>query len=106
MLLSLWGAVDSIWMPCFMGLMIFLTWTLRSEEVLNTSLEQKGIVTLQKQLKEMDPKYYEKVDLGNPHRMIRALEVGISSGKPYSFYLGKQKEQERFQTSLTRASGR
>lgn len=69
-------------------------------KVLNTSLEQNGIVTLQKQLKEIDPKYYEKVDLGNPHRIIRALEVGISSGKPYSFYLGKKKNKNDFKHLL------
>ncbi|MEM8848150.1 MAG: tRNA (adenosine(37)-N6)-dimethylallyltransferase MiaA, partial [Bacteroidota bacterium] len=47
---------------------------------LNTSLEQNGIESLQKELFEKDPVYYQKVDLMNPHRVIRALEVIRHSG--------------------------
>lgn len=45
---------------------------------------QEGIVALQQQLKQLDPVYFDEVDKQNPHRLIRALEVCLSSGKPYS----------------------
>ncbi len=47
----------------------------------------KGIEYLQQQLKVLDPLYYEKVDLQNTQRVIRALEVSIGSGKPFSSFL-------------------
>ena len=55
-------------------------------EKLNQELEEKGIESLQQKLKLADPVYYEEVDLGNPQRIIRALEVFESSGKPISTY--------------------
>jgi tRNA dimethylallyltransferase len=55
-------------------------------EQLNLELEQKGLNYLQEKLKLADPIYYSQVDLGNPQRIIRALEVFESSGKPISSY--------------------
>jgi tRNA dimethylallyltransferase len=55
-------------------------------EKLNQELEEKGIAYLQEKLKLADPVYYNEVDLGNPQRIIRALEVFETSGKPISFY--------------------
>jgi tRNA dimethylallyltransferase len=55
-------------------------------EKLNLELEQKGLNYLQEKLKLADPIYYSQVDLGNPQRIIRALEVFESSGKPISSY--------------------
>lgn len=45
---------------------------------------EEGIEYLQDSLLQFDPEYYRQVDLGNPHRLIRALEVCVVSGKPYS----------------------
>lgn len=55
-------------------------------EKLNQQLEKEGITTLQKQLQQIDPDYYTQVDLNNPQRIIRALEVFETSGKPFSSY--------------------
>ncbi|SDP62820.1 tRNA dimethylallyltransferase [Mucilaginibacter sp. OK268] len=55
-------------------------------ERLNQELEERGIAYLQQQLQSVDPVYYNEVDLGNPQRIIRALEVFESSGKPFSSY--------------------
>ncbi len=46
--------------------------------------EAKGIIFLQEQLQQLDPVYYEEVDLSNPHRLIRAIAVSRSSGRPFS----------------------
>lgn len=51
---------------------------------INSLLEEKGIEALQELLKELDPEYYSKVDLQNPQRMSRALEVCLTTGEPYS----------------------
>lgn len=59
-------------------------------EELNTAYSTNGLEPLQNRLKELDPEYYEAVDLQNPQRVIRALEVCISSGTTYSgFRKGK-----------------
>ena len=65
-------------------------------EKLNKKLELEGITTLQNQLKELDPSYYKKVDLQNPQRIIRALEVCIQSQKPYSSFLEQKKPLRDF----------
>ena len=51
---------------------------------LNVELENFGLVALQEKLKEKDPEYFQKVDISNPHRVVRALEVIDVSGKKFS----------------------
>ncbi|GAC1304710.1 MAG: tRNA (adenosine(37)-N6)-dimethylallyltransferase MiaA [Mucilaginibacter sp.] len=53
---------------------------------LNLEFKEKGIVTLQERLKLADPEYYAGMDTDNPQRVIRALEVFESTGKPISSY--------------------
>ena len=53
---------------------------------LNKTYESKGIQPLQERLQQLDPGYYEDVDLANPRRVIRALEVCIGTGKPFSSF--------------------
>ena len=67
-------------------------------EDLNKKLKEKGIVELQKQLKLLDVTQYDKIDIENPHRLIRALEVCIGSGLPYSSFLNKKKSKRLFKT--------
>ena len=61
-----------------------------AEEPIRTRLNQeftdKGITYLQEQLKNVDPDYYIQVDLQNPQRLIRALEVFETTGKPFSSF--------------------
>ena len=65
---------------------------------LNAKLHSEGIEALSWQLKKLDLTYYEKVDLDNPHRLIRALEVCLESGLPYSSFLGNKKAPDFFTT--------
>ncbi|WP_270088385.1 tRNA (adenosine(37)-N6)-dimethylallyltransferase MiaA [Sphingobacterium sp. SYP-B4668] len=53
---------------------------------LNNRFEAEGIEVLQTYLREVDPEYFEEVDRSNSQRVIRALEVYESTGKPFSFY--------------------
>lgn len=65
---------------------------------LNAQLEINGLERLQKELKELDPEYYKKADVQNPHRLIRALEICIGTGKTFSSFLKKEKSKREFQT--------
>ena len=65
---------------------------------LNKTLEYKGIETLQLQLKELDIDTYNTIEISNPHRVIRALEICIGTDKPYSSFLKKKKKQRDFKT--------
>jgi len=65
---------------------------------LNKNLETEGIAKLQKLLEELDVDYYQKVDINNPHRLIRALEICLGTGQPYSSFLNKEKEPRPFKT--------
>lgn len=61
------------------------------------TLEQEGIEVLQKELEDLDPIYYHKVDLSNPHRLIRALEICRGTGQPFSSFQGKNKALRPFE---------
>lgn len=78
------------------GLNIFPTIDPEIREGLNTDLKEKGLRFIQNKLKELDPIYYRKVDIQNPQRVIRALEVCVGSGKPYSSFIDKPKAQRGF----------
>ncbi|WP_091411997.1 tRNA (adenosine(37)-N6)-dimethylallyltransferase MiaA [Aquimarina amphilecti] len=65
-------------------------------ETLKKEYNDEGIESLQQKLKLLDPSYYEKVDVNNTHRVMRALEICISSGKPYSSFITKTAKKRPF----------
>lgn len=65
-------------------------------EELNRALAEQGLESLRNELYEKDPSYYEAVDLHNPQRIIRALEVIRSTGKTYSEFRKDQKAMRPF----------
>lgn len=67
-------------------------------EDLNRAFRESGIRALQEELRTKDPDYFREVDLQNPHRLIRALEICRSSGKPYSSFRGKKHSSRPFST--------
>jgi tRNA dimethylallyltransferase len=58
--------------------------------------KEEGIEGLRVALKLLDPEHYLKVDLKNPKRIIRALEICETSGRPYSSFLTKRKKSRDF----------
>ncbi len=58
--------------------------------------QEKGITQLQELLKQHDPVYYNEVDIQNPQRIMRALEVCISSGTPFSTFRKKKSVPRNF----------
>lgn len=67
-------------------------------EDLNLQLQEKGIQYLQNQLKKMDIDSYHSIEINNPHRLIRALEICIGTQKTYSSFKNKPKEKRNFTT--------
>ncbi|RXG15503.1 tRNA dimethylallyltransferase [Leeuwenhoekiella aestuarii] len=65
-------------------------------EDLILQVENNGIESLQNLLKDLDPIHYNKIDLDNKQRLIRALEICIGTGNPYSSYLAKNTVKRNF----------
>lgn len=62
----------------------------------NSTFENEGIVFLQNHLKSIDPDYYQEVDIANPQRLIRAIEIFELTGKPYSSFRIKNSQNRPF----------
>lgn len=62
----------------------------------NELFKREGIESLRVALKLLDPLHYKKIDLKNPTRIIRALEICESTGRPYSSFLTKNKTVRDF----------
>jgi len=65
-------------------------------EELTNNLKKNGIADIQNLLKKLDFIHYEKADLSNPHRIIRALEVCLLTGKPYSSFRKNTAKKRNF----------
>ena len=66
--------------------------------ILNNEFKLKGLHHIQNELKKKDLSSFNNIDLNNHRRIIRALEVTISSGKPYSSFLMKKNVIRNFKT--------
>lgn len=67
---------------------------------LNQAYKQTGIIPLQQRLKSIDPAYYAEVDIANPQRIIRAIEVFESTGIPFSEWRKNQKQARKFESII------
>jgi tRNA dimethylallyltransferase len=63
---------------------------------LNEQFVKDGLESLKRQLQSLDPVYYEKMDSDNPHRVIRALEICLGTGKSFSSFLDQPKTKRPF----------
>lgn len=59
--------------------------------------KEEGIGSLRAALKLLDPVHYTKVDLKNSKRIIRALEICETTGRPYSSFLTRRKKTRDFE---------
>lgn len=64
---------------------------------LTSQFETEGMAPLLKQLEKLDPLYFAQVDKANTQRVIRALEVCLNSGQPYSSFRKSEKQERPFQ---------
>ena len=65
-------------------------------ESLNLEFAEYGIKPLQNELKENDPTHFAKMDIKNPQRLIRALEVCRITGKTYSSFRNNKPKKRAF----------
>ena len=67
---------------------------------LQKEMETTGLERLVKELKAVDPEYAKRADLKNPRRVIRALEVCRSSGRPFSAFRNYNRQPNSLFTPL------
>ena len=70
-------------------------------EVRKTLLERmdrEGIESLRFELKKLDPRSYSTIDLRNPKRILKAMEISLTTGKPYSGFLTRGKKEREFRS--------
>jgi len=67
-------------------------------EKLKNELLESGIASLQQRLNELDNTAYQKIDISNQQRLIRALEICIGTGKPYSSFLKRKNNNRNFES--------
>ena len=65
-------------------------------EKINADFEWEGLEWLQQEVEKNDPVYYAKGEIKNPHRLMRALEVKLSTGKSIIEFQTQQKKQRPF----------
>lgn len=70
--------------------------SLRAE--LSAQLAEMGVEALAERLRLLDPVYYERVDRNNPARVVRALEVCLQTGRPYSELRTGRRRKRDFET--------
>lgn len=61
-----------------------------------SDFESFGIGYLQEKMKSLDPDFYLQIDVQNPHRLIRALEVIIGTGQSISHFRQRKKLEHAF----------
>lgn len=65
---------------------------------LSAQLAEEGVEALAERLRLLDPVYYERVDRNNPARVVRALEVCLQTGRPYSELRTGRRRKRDFET--------
>jgi tRNA dimethylallyltransferase len=63
---------------------------------INADFEWEGLEWLQQEVEKNDPLYYAQGEIKNPHRLLRALEVKLSTGKSIIQFQTQQKKQRPF----------
>lgn len=71
---------------------------------LNQELEEKGLRHMQQKLKKLDYEHFKFMDKQNPQRLVRAIEVCLTTGKKYSELrnqTAKKREFDIIQVGIT-----
>ena len=67
-----------------------------TRRLIKQRLEEEGLEVLRNELRVIDPKTYNRIDLKNPRRIVHALEIYYSTGQAYSSFLRQPKQQRPF----------
>ena len=66
-------------------------------ENLTSRLREEGVESLRLELKALDPQSYATIDIANGQRVVRALEVCLMTGRPFSSFKTSPKKERDFQ---------
>jgi len=67
------------------------------EELTARVKEEGGVEALRQELKILDRESYDTIDIANPQRIVRALEVTLSTGKKFSSFKSFRKKEREFE---------
>ncbi len=67
-----------------------------TRSMLKERLANEGLDSLKAELRLVDPEYYSNVDLQNPKRIVHALEIYYTSGRPFSSFRTNTKKERPF----------
>lgn len=90
------------------GLDDFPSADLKLREELTRRLREEGVESLRLELKSLDPESYAVIDIANGQRVVRALEVCLMTGRPFSSFKTSQIKKRDFEVEkigLTRPRG-
>ena len=79
------------------GLDDFPSADLQLRNDLMARLKEEGVEALRLELKTLDPESYATIDIANGQRVVRALEVCLMTGKPFSSFKTSQNKKRDFQ---------
>lgn len=64
---------------------------------LTDRLQEEGVESLRQELRRLDPESYETIDIANGQRVVRALEVCLMTGKPFSSFKTSRIRKRNFE---------
>ena len=79
------------------GLDDFPSADLQRRSELTSRLETEGVEALRMELKTLDPESYASIDIANGQRVVRALEVCLMTGKPFSSFKTSSRKSRDFE---------
>ena len=79
------------------GLDDFPSADLQLRDELMTRLRDEGVESLRVDLQKLDPESYASIDIANGQRVVRALEVCIMTGRPFSSFKTNQLKKRDFE---------
>ncbi|MDD2583458.1 MAG: tRNA (adenosine(37)-N6)-dimethylallyltransferase MiaA [Bacteroidales bacterium] len=78
------------------GIDNFPSANLELRKELTQRVKEEGVESLRRELKLLDPVSYYQIDIANPQRILRAIEVTLSTGKKFSDYKNFRKKERPF----------
>ena len=81
---------------------------LQLREELTARVKEEGVESLCQELRELDPESYATIDIANGQRVVRALEVCLMTGRPFSSFKTSPSKKRNFEVEkigLTRPRG-
>ena len=79
------------------GLDDFPSADLKLRDELMGRLREEGVESLRLELQKLDPESYATIDIANGQRVVRALEVCLMTGKPFSSFKTNQLKKRDFE---------